>query len=152
MQRGRAEPPTGASQASSYATPRQPASTAGSFHSGVTGAVPLNAPATAGNFGATPTGQPEFPAITTDLATKYGGMFQAASKTATGAVGGAEVLRLLAAVPASTAVKRQAWDLVAGAPSAHFAFTTSQRGERHRLRDQPTSAACGHRRSGNSRR
>lgn len=115
-----AEPPTGVSAYGSTAvspTPTMPqpgSATSTGFHSGITGAVPLQAPATPGSFGAAPTGQPDFPAITTDLATKYGGMFKSAQKTAGGGIAGGEVLRLLAAVPADTSVKRQAWDLVAG--------------------------------------
>jgi hypothetical protein len=78
----------------------------------------MNAPATSQQFGVAPTGQPEFPAITTNLATKYGGMYKAAAKAGDGgSVAGGEVLRLLAPVPVDNAVKREAWDAVAGARS-----------------------------------
>ena len=76
----------------------------------------MQPPATSGSFGVAATGQPEFPGITNDLATKYGATHKEAAKTAAGGVGGREVLRLLASVPVDNAVKKEAWDVVAGAP------------------------------------
>ena len=89
------------------------------FHSGATGAVPRAAPATAQQFGAAATGQPEFPAITAELATKYGKLHKAGKKAESGSIGGGEVLRLLAPAPVDNAVKRDAWDTVAGACHSH---------------------------------
>jgi hypothetical protein len=91
---------------------------ASDFHSGVTGAVPMSAPVTGRSFGVAATGQPEFPSITPQLATKYGGKYKEAAVTEAGGLGGAEVLRLLASVPVENLVKKDAWDLVAGVRQA----------------------------------
>jgi hypothetical protein len=92
---------------------------ASSFHSGITGAVPMNAPVTLHSFDVAPTGQPEFPSITHELATKYGSKFKVAQVTESGGVSGAEVLRLLANEPVKNVVKKDAWDLVAGVGPGH---------------------------------
>lgn len=101
-------------------------STGQSFTSGQTGGVPPQAPSSmaAGQTGGAPgpgsvaagsTGQPQFPDITTFLATKYGDMFKAANKDPAGDIPGGEVLRLLGSSPTDISVKKQAWDMVAGA-------------------------------------
>lgn len=72
-----------------------------------------------GSMGSGPTGQPQFPEITTFLATKYGNTFKAANKDQSGDIPGGEVLRMLGPVPVDIAVKKEAWDLVAGAFSHH---------------------------------
>ena len=86
-------------------------STGQSFTSGQTGGLPAQVP---GAMSAAPTGQPQFPDITTFLATKYGNTFKSANKDQSGEVPGGEVLRLLGSVPVDIAVKKEAWDLVAG--------------------------------------
>ena len=107
--------PAHASRAHSQTTPGHfNAEATGAFKSGYTGVVPQQDPAKAANFAAAPTGLPEFPAITTFLATKYGDSYKNASKDSTGSVAGQEVLRLLASVPVDVSVKKSAWDLVAG--------------------------------------
>lgn len=90
----------------------QSGSTGQSFTSAQTGGAPGQVP---GSMGAGPTGQPQYPDITTFLATKYGDTFKAAAKDQAGGIPGGEVLRLLGAVPVDIAVKKEAWDLVAGA-------------------------------------
>ena len=87
-------------------------STGQSFTSGQTGGLPGPVP---GAMSAGPTGQPQFPDITTFLATKYGNTFKSANKDQSGDIPGGEVLRLLGSVPVDVAVKKEAWDLVAGA-------------------------------------
>lgn len=108
--------PAYASRAQSQATPGVQFNTdaTGAFQSGQTGVMPQNDPAKAASFGAASTGQPEFPAITTFLATKYGDAYKSASKDASGNVAGQEVLRLLAPIPVDVGVKKATWDLVAG--------------------------------------
>ena len=97
-------------------------STGQSYTSGQTGGVPSQPPSMAagqtggapGSVASGPTGQPQFPDITIQLATKYGNMFKAANKDQAGEVPGGEVLRLLGTSPVDIAVKKQAWDMVAG--------------------------------------
>jgi hypothetical protein len=85
--------------------------------SGATGGAPVHASAKTGST-STAAVQPKFPDITTFLATKYGDTYKAASKDAGGGIPGGEVLRLVSSVQVDISVKKNAWDLVAGAPLA----------------------------------
>lgn len=88
----------------------------GQFASGMTGQVPMVAAPDASQFGAAPTGQPTYPAITPALAGKYAEGWHAAEKDAAGNVPGFAVLKLVASVPLDRSIKKLAWDLVAGSP------------------------------------
>lgn len=98
----------------------------GHFSSGYTGQVPMQQAPQPGQFGAAPTGQPDYPAVTQHLAGKYATSFKSATKDSEGSIGGAEVLRLLASVNVDRSIKKQCWDLVAGSKgtlNAHELFT-----------------------------
>jgi hypothetical protein len=68
----------------------------------------------AGQFGAAPTGQPTYPAITPALAARYAESWRTVEKDPAGNVPGLAVLKMVASVPLDRAIKKSAWDLVAG--------------------------------------
>jgi hypothetical protein len=70
--------------------------------------------ATVQSFSSAPTGLPDYPTITPQLATKYGEMYKAVGKDEAGNIKGQEVLRSLASVPVEVTVKRDAWEIIAG--------------------------------------
>ena len=80
----------------------------------MTGQVPVVPAPRPDQFGAAPTGQPGFPAITPALAKKYAMGWQSVQKGADGTIAGGVVLGLVANVALDRSVKKSAWDLVAG--------------------------------------